>query len=210
MLKAIVFDFGNVLYDLDLELFDQNLTTLLEEDVTEKYPPFLVEVVLAYHAGKISTEYFIWKIQQYKKGKLNPRSIINTWNSMLAQFPAHRWKFLEDLKQDYSLFILSNINEMHLDTAYKHISKVHGKIDFETKYFDGVFYSHLVHAIKPHKEIYSIVENTTGLKGHELLFIDDKSENIVAAQKLGWNAILHDPKNDIVEVFDEYLQRVNT
>ena len=209
MLKAIVFDFGNVLYNLDLELFDQNLNTLLDEDVSGGYPPFLVEAVLAYHAGKIDSETFIWKIQHYKATKLDPRSIINTWNSMLDQFPAHRWQFLEELKKKYSLYILSNINEMHLDTVYKHISKVHGKVDFETKYFDGVFYSHLVHAIKPNKEIYSIVENTTGLKGHELLFIDDKSENIDAAKKLGWNAILHDPKNDIVEVFEDYLKRIN-
>lgn len=207
MLKAIVFDFGNVLYDLNEKLFMENLAALLGEDVTETYPPQLMDAFFDYEVGKISTETFIWRVQHYKKGNLNPRSIINCWNSLLDKFPPQRWDLLESVRSEYKVFMLSNINELHLNTAYKHISKVHGRIDFETEYFDGVFYSHLVKKRKPEKEIYTFLEEVTGIKGHELLFIDDRLENIKTAQSLNWNAVHHNPKDDIAAVFPDYIKK---
>lgn len=208
MIKAIVFDFGNVLYNLNEKLFKDNLSVLLDENLSEGYPKHLLDASYQYEIGKINTETFIWKIQHYKKGNLNPRSIINCWNSLLDHFPPHRWDFLDKLKDRYKLFLLSNINELHLDTVYKHIHKVHGQIDFETNYFDGVFYSHLLKMRKPDKEIYDFVEQMTGLNGRELLFIDDKMENVEAARLNGWNAIVHDPNNDIAVEFEGYLSSV--
>ena len=42
MLKAIVFDFGNVLYDLNLDLFYLNMAALLEIDPREPLPDTLL------------------------------------------------------------------------------------------------------------------------------------------------------------------------
>lgn len=206
MLKAIVFDFGNVLYDLNLDLFYLNMAALLEIDPREPLPDTLLDAVAQYHKGDINTETFIWRIQKYKNGQINPRSIINCWNSILDQFPPHRWSFLEEIKKDYKLFLLSNINELHLDVVYKQIKNVHGKLDFETDYFEAVFYSHLINMIKPEPEIYRFVERITGLVGEELLFIDDKSENVKGALDAGWNAVQHDPKTDIASKMNEYLK----
>ncbi len=208
MIKAIVFDFGNVLYNLNEKLFKENLSALLEEDLSEGYPLPLLEASQQYEIGKINTETFIWKVQHYKKGNLNPRSVINCWNSLLDHFPSHRWDFLKKLKSDYRLYLLSNINEIHLDTCYKHIHKMHGYLDFETEIFDAVFYSHLLKMRKPDPVIYEMVENITGLKGNEILFIDDRYENVEAARKLGWNAVLHDPEKDIANEFQNYLKMV--
>ena len=207
MLKAIVFDFGNVLYDLDIDLFNQNLSVLLEDDFKNGYPETLVNTVIKYDSGQINTETFIWNIQNYKNGQLDPRSIINNWNSLLKSFPPNRWSFLAELKKKYKLFLLSNINELHLETAYKHIHKVHGLIDFETRYFDGVFYSHLIKKAKPAKEVYKFLEEVTGIAGNELIFIDDREENVIGARKSGWNAVLHNPKHNIEEVFQNYIEK---
>ena len=208
MPKAIVFDFGNVLYDLDFKLFFKNLTSLLEEDLSSGYPPFLVDVVHDYESGQIDTETFISKIQDYKKGVLDPESIINCWNSMLKGIPENRWQFLSNLKSQYKLFLLSNINELHLNVVYNHINKIHGKVDFESDYFDAVFYSHLIKMRKPNNDIYLFVEENIGMKGKEILFIDDNAENIESAKKIGWNAIHHNPKYDIVDCFEDYLQSI--
>ncbi|GLR18595.1 HAD-IA family hydrolase [Portibacter lacus] len=205
MIKTIIFDFGNVLYDLNLPLFYSNMSTLLQEDVTDGLPEELSRAIVDYDASLINTETFIWKFQHYKNGDLDPLAIINCWNSMLDKFPAHRWDFLEKLNEKYNLYLLSNINELHLSTVYKHITKVHGRIDFETKYFKAVFYSHLIHLTKPNKEIYEYVQDGLHLKGSELLFIDDRKENVEAAKAYGWNAIQHNPEVDIVNVFDVYV-----
>lgn len=205
MINAIIFDFGNVLYDLNFDLFYTNFSALLDEDVSQGLPSVLAKAVEQYDSGEINTETFIWKIQHYKKGNLDPHSIINCWNSLLDQFPSHRWAFLEKLTKNKKLYLLSNINELHLSTCYKHIRKVHGKVDFETKYFDAVFYSHLIHKIKPYKDVYHYVEQGLGLKGEEIFFVDDKQENVDGALECGWKAIKHDPSNDIVDMFEGYI-----
>lgn len=40
--------------------------------------------------------------------------------------------------------------------------------------------------IKPEPEIYALVEARTGLSGDALFFIDDRPENVAAAQRRGW------------------------
>lgn len=207
MIKAIVFDLGNVLYDLDFPLFRENLSALIDEKLDEHYEPFMRDLIYDYNQGLVNTETFIWRIQKYKNGSLNPRTIINSFNSLLIGFPAHKWDFLQEVRKKYKVFLLSNINEMHLEVAYKHIKNVHGKLDFETKYFDGVFYSHLVHMVKPMPEIYKLVEDVTHYSGDEILFIDDQKENIEAAIAGGWNAEWHDPTKDVSQEFKGYLEK---
>lgn len=209
MLKAIIFDFGNVLYDLNYEVFNANFSTLLGEDISEGFPKSLSKTIRDYDAGLISTETFIWRFQHFKRGQLDPLSIINCWNSLLDKFPEHRWNFIEKQSKEHKLYLLSNINELHLNTAYKHIAKVHGRADFETRYFDAVFYSHLIHLTKPNPEIYKFVQEGLELKGEEILFIDDRAENIEGALQQGWKAILHNPGLDIAEAFTKYLEYGN-
>ncbi len=56
MIKAIIFDFGNVLYDLNFQLFYANFSALLEEDVSNGFPQKLASTINEYDAGLISTE----------------------------------------------------------------------------------------------------------------------------------------------------------
>jgi HAD superfamily hydrolase (TIGR01509 family) len=45
--------------------------------------------------------------------------------------------------------------------------------------------------MKPDEKIYAAVERRTGLSGSELLYIDDRLENIEAGQRRAWQAIHH-------------------
>jgi putative hydrolase of the HAD superfamily len=93
--------------------------------------------------------------------------------------------------------------------VYKHINKVHGNVDFETKYFEAVFYSHLIKMIKPQKDIYEFVQKMIGFSGSEILFLDDKIENVNAAINYGWNAIHHNPSNPIEISFFQYIDQLS-
>ena len=49
--------------------------------------------------------------------------------------------------------------------------------------------------MKPDALAYDAVEKTTGYSGSELLYIDDRPENIEAGAARGWKTILHtDPR----------------
>ncbi|TDL78401.1 HAD family phosphatase [Palleronia sediminis] len=56
--------------------------------------------------------------------------------------------------------------------------------------FDRAFVSGRLRQVKPDAEIYETLERETGLSGAELLFTDDRPENIDAAAARGWRTHL--------------------
>ncbi len=56
--------------------------------------------------------------------------------------------------------------------------------------FDQDFISGHMKMIKPDPEIYIMLENGTGLAGPELIFTDDRADNIFAASERGWKTHL--------------------
>jgi 2-haloacid dehalogenase len=52
--------------------------------------------------------------------------------------------------------------------------------------FDRAFVSGRLGVMKPEPRIYEIVEEESGLQGAELIFADDRPENIAAAEVRGW------------------------
>lgn len=62
------------------------------------------------------------------------------------------------------------------------------------EHVDGIFYSARLGAKKPDPEFFAKVQAGVGLRGEELLLIDDSRQNIEAAVRAGWQA-LHWTKN---------------
>ena len=58
--------------------------------------------------------------------------------------------------------------------------------------FDRDFISGHMKVTKPDGRIYELVEDGSGLSGPELLFADDRAENINAAAGRGWRTHLFD------------------
>ncbi|HEY3380004.1 MAG TPA: HAD-IA family hydrolase, partial [Armatimonadota bacterium] len=49
--------------------------------------------------------------------------------------------------------------------------------------------SHLFGVAKPDPAIYQLFEAATGQRSEEILFFDDRAENVAAAQACGWHAV---------------------
>ena len=201
-ISHIIFDFGNVLYDLNFNLFHQNLTSLFPLD---PIPEAILENLISYEKGLINTENFLWNIQFHTKSKLSPYKLIEIWNSLLVDIPKQRIKMLKALAENYSLSLLSNINDLHISKARAHLKNDHQIEHFEKEFFDACFYSCEIGYRKPEAEIYSFVTEVLNIDGNQILFIDDLVENVEAARKQGWNAIVHDPNKDISECILSYL-----
>jgi HAD superfamily hydrolase (TIGR01509 family) len=52
--------------------------------------------------------------------------------------------------------------------------------------------SYEVGGLKPQPEIYAAVETLTGRRGADLIYLDDRPENIHAGAARGWRTILHE------------------
>jgi HAD superfamily hydrolase (TIGR01509 family) len=80
-------------------------------------------------------------------------------------------------------YIFSNTNEL----AVEHIRR---SFPFYAN-FDGYILSYQHGAMKPDARLYEIVERQSARRGAEILYLDDRPENIAAGAARGWQVILH-------------------
>lgn len=82
------------------------------------------------------------------------------------------------LRDRCSIGIFSNLNILDEEIISKHL---------DIPKYDYVFLSFKMGLRKPEKEIYEKVQNELPFERKNILFIDDKKDNIEAASKFGWN-----------------------
>jgi putative hydrolase of the HAD superfamily len=203
-IQNIIFDFGNVLVDLDIprteRLFQNLLDSKFNRIETSKKLNHLIELL---EVDAISESDFRNKIRMMAKNDLSDSEIDDALNGMLLHFPSHRFQLLEDLKKRFKTYLLSNTNSIHLRWVKNHIFHLQHIDDFDTRYFHKVYYSHLIKLRKPGSEIFQFVLSDSSLVPEETLFIDDNADNIEMADKFGIRTILHSPENDIGEVMQK-------
>lgn len=208
MINTIVFDFGNVLYDLDIDGCVNRLTEICGLDraiFTERFGP----IIHRYEQGQVSDENIIWHFQQTNP-TISPRLIVEAWNSMLIGIDDSVFPMLEKLGQCYKIYLLSNINGFHARHIDRYLKRVLGQPDFLDRYFDQVFYSHVIQMRKPQERIYQYVTEQTNVREfNEILFIDDNRENVEAARQYGWKASLHSPDLRIADQIQTYIDVAN-
>jgi FMN phosphatase YigB (HAD superfamily) len=199
--KNIIFDFGNILIDLDIpktwrllsdlagDQYDSVMSVLNKNSVFEKF-----------ETGQLTDAQFILCIQAALPGEVPATAIKNAWNAMLLGIPAKRFEMLLHLRKNYCVCLLSNTNALHLEHVYRYLQFDLGITDFDTRYFDRTFYSHLVGLRKPDREIYEFVLKEIQAAPAQTLFIDDLAENLVAPAALGIHTYQHDPANEISDI----------
>lgn len=206
--KTIIFDFGNILLNLDFKkCLDTFHKVLGERWEIDGLPKDIKSAMFKYERGKISDEAFLWALQQYNT-KAEVRDIVKAWNSILVDMPQNRFTMLSKLRKTYNICLLSNINNLHLQWIHRYFKRTYDLMDYEGRYFDKVFYSHLINMRKPDDEIYEHVLDVLQIPPRDILFIDDLKQNIEAAHRHGWNGVVHNPKKEITDLIQAYLDKV--
>ncbi|MFI1745870.1 HAD family hydrolase [Thalassobellus sediminis] len=178
MIKTIIFDFGNVFINLDI---DGALKIMFETLKIDTFSEEMIAFNSFYEQGLISTEEFI-DFYSENFPNLSKEELIDLWNFILKDFPKHRLDFLKTLKASnkYKLILLSNTNELHINWIKDNVSFYD---DFKNC-FDTFYLSQEIHLRKPNKDIFEFVLNENNLKANECLFIDDNEDNINTADTL--------------------------
>lgn len=197
MIKNIIFDFGDIFINLDKE----GLHNALQSLGIKEWNSELSQLNESFEKGACSEEFFVSGIGKHSSNK-NLEEIKISWCTILGDFPLHRLEFLEKLKPQYRLFLLSNTDAIHI----AHFKETVG-IEFYNRFyncFEKVYFSFEMSLRKPQPEIYNQVLADNNLVVSETLFVDDKKENTDAAEKLGiqvWN--LQVGTEDVVNLFDK-------
>ena len=202
-ITTIIFDLGGVILNLDMKKTERDLGKILEITNTEdaSIPPF-DKIYKNYETGNITTFQFLDYLHKRAVINVSHEDIINVWNDMLLDIPEKRIRMLEKLSKKYKLFMLSNINDLHVEAFEKIV------YDLQDNFFDlftKVYYSNIIHQRKPDKESYLIVIEENNLDVTKTLFVDDKAVNIKAAHDLGLQTLHITDNLDISDYFENWI-----
>ncbi len=199
MIDTIIFDFGDIFINLE----KQKVATELEKLGLTEWNEDLIELNHNYEIGKITEKEFLTEFQK-QIPSIEINEIKKAWNTILADFPLYRLEFLEKLTSNYRLFLLSN-------TDFTHIEEVKRKLglEFHNRFincFEKVYYSFEMGMRKPDESIYNYVIDKHQLNPKTTLFVDDKSENTISAQKTNLNVWNLQVGNEDVIDLHKYLK----
>ncbi|WP_374165352.1 HAD family hydrolase [Arcticibacter sp. MXS-1] len=200
-IKNIIFDYGNVIFLIDFLKTQHTFTELGIENVDRFFAhaghdPLFDE----FEQGNISSAEFRDGIRRITgRPELSDKDIDGAWTSLLIGVPPVNHELLLKAKERYRTFLLSNINEIHLDYITDYLKKEY-QIESNDMFFEKVYYSHLVRMRKPNREIFDLVLNENKLNPAETLFIDDSPQHLKTAQELGLHTHLM-TREDSLEKF---------
>lgn len=182
MIKAIVFDLGNVLIHINWIIAENRLNEI-EQGLGTKATQFLKtnkSIILGLEKGEISDIEFLENIRKLTNSNLDNETIARVFSEIFWENKTLT-SILPHLKNHYELYLLSNTNIIHRKYGWDHYEFL--------KHFNKLFLSYEIGAAKPERQIYDFVISTIKLKPSEVLYIDDIEEYVKAASNMGWNAI---------------------
>ena len=200
-IKAIIFDLGGVILNINYE----NTITKFEKIGVKKSSSFYSKTNQSnlfnqIEIGEISPMKFLLKIQK-KTNQASIKQIKTAWNSMLENLPKKRIELLKNLKHNYSIFLLSNTNTIHISEFKRRLGvKQYGEF---YDLFDKVYYSHKIGFRKPQSEAFKMILNDNKLLAKEVLFIDDSIQHIEGAKKLGLKTYHLKEKEEVTTIFPD-------
>lgn len=207
-IKNLIFDFGNVLIDLDIERTFISLRHFVGDDYAQKlqavYPQG--DVFIDFEIGKISENTFLETLRSIANTPLSMRQVKEAWNAMLLTIKPERFEMLLHLRTKYRVFLLSNTNETHLDFVDGYLRTVYGFdiAHFDKTYFDKAYYSHIIGLRKPNDDIFEFALQDAGLIASESLFIDDVAANTEGAKRVGMKVYQHRIGDEITQILKDF------
>ncbi len=179
----VVFDLGKVLVDFDYSLAGRRIATNASRSPAEvqavlDHSPLLYR----FETGLMSREEFYETVREQTGFRGSLQEFCNYFADIFTEMPEMTALHRELRSRNIPAYIFSNTN----DLAIEHIRRAFPF--FAT--FDGYIFSYEVGAMKPAARIYEAVEQLSGRRGAEVLYVDDRAENIAAGEARGWRTIL--------------------
>jgi len=185
-IENIIFDYGNVIFNIDFARAHRAFTELGVNDVEKIFAHTAQsELFDAFDMGKVSAAEFRDGIRKLSgKSDLTDEQIDQAWNALLIGVPQGNHELLLQVKDRYRAFLLSNNNEIHYQWIMQYLKNEYGLED-NSIFFEQDYYSHLMGMRKPNRDIFEYVLERHNLKPESTLFIDDSPQHIATAQTLG-------------------------
>jgi len=193
VIKAFIFDLGGVLVELDFTPFINDI--ILQSPLFDSNPIDLLnkfwKETSSFDLGYMSEEDFYELSCDFLRiENISQEKFIDAFNSVISSSNFELINHIKKLKRsgNYKIVILSNVNPTHWEYGKNK------KWNF-LHFFDDLLLSFKLHMIKPDLEIFKHTINICSCKPEEIIYTDDRLENVKAARKLGINTIHYSNMN---------------
>ncbi|MEM5777449.1 MAG: HAD family phosphatase [Candidatus Aenigmatarchaeota archaeon] len=197
MIKAIIFDFGGVCF------YPGNSSQLLLEAIFRSKLPKIKLISIFFSTKRNEIKKLVDK---FNEAKLNEDDLFREIKRITRYNFSERdlkkqiidlnkpikpvIEILEKLKNRYKLCLLTNNNSW--------LDEINEKHRFY-QYFDVIINSYNVKVAKPNRKIFEIALSKLKFKPNECIFIDDKKENVLAAEEYGINSIKYKNPKQLIK-----------
>jgi len=194
MIKAIIFDLGNVLIDFDHMIAARRISHFCAKSPQEIFSLFFEsKVTTLFEGGKISPEDFFLRVKEMLKLSIGYETFVPIWNEIFFLSAKNRAVFniANILSGHYKTAVLSNINILHFEYVKGHFPIF--------SVFFRVFTSCQMGLTKPDPSIYRKVLEDLDLSADEVYYTDDRKELVESAKKLGIKASVFSGSKELRE-----------
>ena len=205
-IKAIIFDLGGVLVDLDIEDCKAAFKSMLGFDAIDQMidPCHQKGIWGDLEEGTVSAEDFRAHVRaESRPGSTEDLVDKAMWHILVGMRP-YKGELLNRLAESYDLYLLSNNNSICMPRSRQIFAEAGAPID---KVFKKSFLSYEMKALKPSEAFYKSVMEQIGLPSESMIFIDDSQKNVDGAVAAGLPAVYYKPGSDLSELMADVLGR---
>jgi HAD superfamily hydrolase (TIGR01509 family) len=185
MVKAVAFDLGKVLLEFDYAIAARKIAA--QGSIPAAHLTHFINhnpLVVRYETGLVTTEQFCREVCNLTGFRGGIQEFADIFADIFAPIEPMIQLHAELRERGLPTFVFSNTNELvvgYVRRTYPFFA-----------HFDGHILSYEHHAMKPDARLYEALERVSGRRGAEILYLDDRPENVAAGVARGWQAFLHE------------------
>ncbi|MCS6952279.1 MAG: HAD family phosphatase [Bryobacterales bacterium] len=182
MIRAVIFDLGNVLVPFDTRRGYEALAAvngLPPEEVKRRIAA--TGLVPPFERGEVSPEEFVRRLSAALHLEVSYERFCELWSSIFLPETLVPESLVEGLKRRSRLLVLSNTNAIHFAMIQQRYPIL--------RHFDDHVLSYEMGYLKPAPEIYRAAIARAGCAPEEIFFTDDLEANVEAARREGIDAV---------------------
>lgn len=189
--KALLFDLGGVLIDIDFDLAFREWSRFSSLPLATLRQRLLFDEPYERHErGQITAEAYFAHLTASLQLTATPAQVEAGWNAIFRGEIAATLERVAQARRKLPCYVLTNTNATHMACWGARFPRIAAG-------FDRVFASHEIGLRKPEPAVFDHVCQAAGVEPASMLFFDDSPANVDAAAAHGLQAVLVRGPDDV-------------